>query len=138
VLGLLGTVGGAHVRLAGALDRADRVGLAAALVGATLVAPGTSLPELVTVIQSTRRREADLVVGNLLGSNLFNALAVGGATGLLGPGTLNAPELSGFASIAAVVLGVVVAVMMLSGRKISRREGVVLVLAYAGLVPALA
>jgi len=135
VLGLAGTLAGAQVLLWGAVDLADRAGLSEGFVGATLVAVGTSLPELVTVVQSARRREGDLIVGNLLGSNLFNALAVGGATGLAGSAALDAPALTGFASGAGVALGVVVWGMMRTGRRISRAEGLVLLGGYAVLVP---
>lgn len=135
VLGLAGTLAGAQLLLWGAVDLADRAGLGEGFVGATLVAVGTSLPELVTVVQSARRREGDLVVGNLLGSNLFNALTVGGATGLAGSGALDAPALTGFASVAAVVVGLVVWGMMHTGRRISRVEGMVLLAGYLALIP---
>ncbi len=135
ILGLLGTLGSAQLLLWGALDLADRAGLSAGLVGATLVAVGTSLPELVTVIQAARRREGDLILGNLLGSNLFNALMVGGATGLLGREALDAPSLTGFAATAVVAQGLVVWLLMRTGRRISRPEGVILLLSYGALIP---
>jgi cation:H+ antiporter len=133
--GLAGTLAGAQLLLWGAVDLADRAGLSQGFVGATLVAIGTSLPELVTVIQSARRGEGDLILGNLLGSNLFNALVVGGATGLLGPGTLDAPALSGFAAVAAVGVALVVWGMMRTGRRIDRWEGAILVAGYVAVVP---
>jgi cation:H+ antiporter len=135
LVGLAGTLGGAQLLLWGAVDLAERAGLGAGFVGATLVAVGTSLPELVTVIQSARRGEGDLILGNLLGSNLFNGLAVGGMVGLVGPGTLDAPALSGFAAMAGVALAAVVWVMMRTGRRMSRGEGAVLVAAYVAMVP---
>jgi cation:H+ antiporter len=135
VLGLLGTLGGAQLLLWGAVDLADRAGLGEGFVGATLVAVGTSLPELVTVVQSARRGEGDLVLGNLLGSNLFNALTVGGVAGLVGAGALDAPALTGFAAVAAVVQAGLVMLMMRTGRRISRREAAVLVVTYAAAIP---
>ena len=54
-------------------------------MGLTIVAIGTSLPELATALQAARKDETDLIVGNLLGSNLFNSLAVGGVAALAGP-----------------------------------------------------
>ena len=135
LLGLLGTLAGAQLLLWGAVDIADRAGLGEGFVGATLVAIGTSLPELVTVIQSARRRETDLIVGNLLGSNMFNALGVGGVIGLLGSSGLDAPALSGFAVVAAVGVSIVVLVMMITRRTIGRLEGILLVVLYAVLVP---
>lgn len=138
LLGLIGTIAGAQLLLWGAVDIADRAGLGEGFVGATLVAIGTSLPELVTVIQSARRRETDLIVGNLLGSNMFNALGVGGVTGLIGAGTLDDPALTEFAVVAAVGVGTLAWLMMRTGRSISRREGVALVVLYGALVPFLA
>lgn len=135
LLGLAGTLAGAQILLWGALDLAEAAGLGEGFVGATLVAVGTSLPELVTVVQSARRKEGDLVLGNLLGSNLFNALAVGGITGVIGPGVLDAPALSGFAALACVALGSAVWMMMRTGRRISRVEGVMLVAGYGIMIP---
>jgi cation:H+ antiporter len=137
-LGLVGTLAGAQLLLWSAIDLADRAGLARGFVGATLVAVGTSLPELVTVVQSARRREGELILGNLLGSNLFNSLAVGGVVGLVGSTGLDAPTLTVTASIAAVALGGLVWVMMRTGRRLRRMEGAALVAIYVALVPILA
>ncbi len=103
VVGLVFTVAAGRLLLWGALDLADRAGLSAGFVGATLVSIGTSLPELVTVIQSARRSETDLIVGNLLGSNLFNALAAGGVVGLIGAPRFDDTSLTTIAATAAVV-----------------------------------
>jgi cation:H+ antiporter len=135
LLGLVGTIAGAQLLLWGAVDIADRAGLGEGFVGATLVAAGTSLPELVTVVQSARRKETDLIVGNLLGSNMFNALGVGGVTGLIGAGSIDDPGLTEFGVVAATGVAVLAWVMMRTGRSISRLEGVVLVVLYACLVP---
>ena len=64
----------------------ERLELSGGFVGFTLVALGTSAPELVTSVQAARQGETELLVGNLLGSNVFNSLAVGGIIGLVGPG----------------------------------------------------
>jgi cation:H+ antiporter len=137
VAGLIGTLAGAQLLLTAAIDLADRAGLSKGFVGATLVAIGTSLPELVTVIQSARRGEGDLILGNLLGSNLFNALAVGGVVGIVGNNVLDAPRLTGVAAAAAVVLGLIVWAMMATGHRVRRREGAALIVAYAVLIPLL-
>jgi cation:H+ antiporter len=138
VLGLVGTLAGAQLLLWAAVDLADRAGLTRGFVGVTLVAVGTSLPELVTVVQSARRGEGDLILGNLLGSNLFNSLVVAGVVGLVGGAAIDAPELTVRASLAAVALGLVVWVMMHTGRRLRRAEGVVLVLVYIVVVPFIA
>ena len=137
VAGLIGTLAGAQVLLWAAVDLADRANLARGFVGVTLVAFGTSLPEFVTVVQSARRGEGDLILGNLLGSSLFNSLAVGGVVGLVGGAVVDAPALTIRAPLAAVALGVLVWAMMRTGRRLRRTEGAALVVAYIALVPLL-
>lgn len=137
-LGLAGTVGGAQALLWGAVDLAERAGLSAGFVGATIVAVGTSLPELVTVIQSARRGETDLIVGNLLGSNLFNALVVGGAVGLARSAPIDDPGITVVAPLAAVVVSLLALVAMRTEHSVTRREGALLIAAYVATVPFLA
>jgi cation:H+ antiporter len=138
VLGLAGTVGGAQALLWGAVDLAERAGLSNGFVGATIVAVGTSLPELVTVVQSARRGETDLIVGNLLGSNLFNALVVGGAVGLLHPAPIEDAGVTLVAPIAAVVVSLLALLAMRTEHTVTRLEGALLIVAYAATVPFLA
>jgi cation:H+ antiporter len=77
VLGLAGVLAGAQILVANASAIAEDLGVPQLIIGLTLVAVGTSLPELVTTVQAMRRGETDLVVGNLFGSNLFNSLGGG-------------------------------------------------------------
>ena len=135
LLGLAGTVGGAQALLWGAIDLAERAGLSSGFVGATIVAVGTSLPELVTVIQSARRGETDLIVGNLLGSNLFNALVVGGVVGLLRPEPIDDAGITVVAPVAAAVVALLALVAMRTEHTVTRREGAFLILAYVATVP---
>jgi cation:H+ antiporter len=81
--GLLGTLAGAQLLVTGATGLARTLGVPEAVIGLTIVAVGTSLPELVTAVAAGRRNETDLVVGNVLGSNIFNSLPVAGIAGLL-------------------------------------------------------
>lgn len=138
VVGLAGTVGAAQLLLWGATDLAGRAGLSEGFVGATLVAVGTSLPELVTVLQSARRGETDLIVGNLLGSNMFNALVVGGVIGVIGSPAMGDTQLAGFGAVAAAVVAAVALVAMVTGHTVGRREGIALVAGYFALVPFIA
>ena len=128
VLGLAGTIVGSQLLLHGAVDIAERADLPDALVGATLVAVGTSLPELVTVVQSARRGETDLIVGNLLGSNLFNSLAVGGVVGLTGTAT---PTLGIAATSVTVIVAALAGLAMHTRHRIDRWEGAALIALYA-------
>jgi cation:H+ antiporter len=137
-LGLIGTVAGAQAMVTGASGIADRAGLGEGFVGLTLVAVGTSLPELVTAIAAARKREDELIIGNLLGSNLFNSLAVAGLAGVIGPGPLADPTLSGFAVILMLVVSAGAAFAMIASREVVRWEGVVLLVVYLGTVPLLA
>ncbi len=82
------TLAGADRFVFGATEIAEGIGVSGGFIGLTLVALGTSLPELATAVAAARRGDNELVLGNVLGSNLFNALAVGGVAGLVGNGAI--------------------------------------------------
>lgn len=128
--GLVGTVLGAQLVVMSATDLAEAWGISGGFVGFSLVALGTSLPELVTTVASARRGETQLIVGNLFGSNIFNAFAVGGAMGLVGPGLVDDPTLTGTGLV--LMLGVAALSFALGwrDRSIARPNGVVLLAAY--------
>jgi cation:H+ antiporter len=138
VVGLLFTLGAAKVLVDSAVTIARELGLAEGFVGLTIVAIGTSLPELATAIQAARKGETDLIVGNLLGSNLFNAGAVGAVAGFFGPGQLQDPSLTGLAVVLMVGVAVLATVFMVTGRRVGRLEGAALLLLYVAAVPFLA
>ncbi len=85
IFGVVGLPIGAHFLVKGASFIASDFGISDAAIGLTVVAIGTSLPELAAVFSSVRRKESDLAIGNILGSNLFNMLAVMGLTALIHP-----------------------------------------------------
>lgn len=127
-LGLAFTVLGSQLLLQGALSLAEIFGLRSGVVGVTLLAVGTSLPELVTVVQAARRREHDLIVGNLLGSNLFNSFAVAGLVGVLG-GSSADPDVT-VGVVAGLALTVLAAIVLITGRRVTRGEGALLFATY--------
>jgi cation:H+ antiporter len=90
VAGLVGLPLGANLLISGAQAIAIKLGVSEAVIGLTLVAIGTSLPELATTIMATLRKQADVVLGNVIGSNLFNLLAIMGVAAFFGP--LPVPE----------------------------------------------
>ncbi len=136
VVGLAATVAGAQLAVEGAVDIADEAGLGTGFVGLSLVAFGTSLPELITGIQAARRGEADLLVGNVLGSNTFNSLVVGALVALLGPGPLADENLSGLAVWVMAGISVGAWLLMFEGRGLERWwEGAVLVVVYLASLP---
>ncbi|MRU15848.1 calcium/sodium antiporter [Roseovarius sp. A21] len=85
VLGLIGLPLGADLLVDNASIIAQRYGVSDAVIGLTLVALGTSLPELATTVMAALRKQADVALGNVIGSNMFNLLAIIGITALVGP-----------------------------------------------------
>lgn len=138
VAGLAGTLLGAELLVRGATDLAERFDLTGGLVGLTIVAVGTSLPELVTVIQSARHNEPDLVLGNLLGSCVFNCLFVGAVVAFLAPGGLGDASLTVTGPVIAAALAGLVWVLLRTGHRLTRGEGGVLIAVYAGFIAAVA
>jgi cation:H+ antiporter len=85
VLGLVGLPIGAGLLVENATILAQRYGVSDSVIGLTLVAIGTSLPELATTVMAALRRQADVALGNVIGSNMFNLLAIIGIAALVGP-----------------------------------------------------
>lgn len=124
LLGLVGTLVGAQLLVSGAVGVAVRLGVSQAAIGLTVVAVGTSLPELVTAVTAARRSETDLVVGNVLGSNVFNSLPVAGVAGLLDTALMDpAFRIAVLLMVAACAL---TTVFLLTGRVLRRGEAAVL------------
>ena len=137
-IGLVVTVAAAQLLVVSATTIATQLGLSEGFVGLTIVAIGTSLPELATAVQAARRRELDLIVGNLLGSNLFNAGAVGATLAFIGPGQVADPAVMGPALLLMVVVAAVATLFMATGRVVQRWEGAVLLVGYLATLPLLA
>ena len=123
-LALAVTLLGAEILLRGAVALTEELDISAAFVGLTVVAVGTSLPELATSLAAARRGEPDLVLGNVLGSNLFNSLAVTGVAGLIGPGTIDAS----FRPVLLLMVAVtgLAGVFLATGGRLVRAEGAAL------------
>lgn len=85
ILGLIGLPLGASLFVDSAVEIAAQFGVSDSVIGLTLVALGTSLPELATTVMAAIRRQADVAIGNVIGSNIFNLLAIMGITTLIGP-----------------------------------------------------
>lgn len=141
--GLAGVVIGANLLVNGATSLALSFGISETVIGLTIVAIGTSLPELATSIVAAYRKRGDVALGNIIGSNIFNILGILGITSLVSPftvrGDITAGALAGaqpVSIISSVDVGAVVlsaGLLMLfamTGRKIARWEGAVLLLGY--------
>lgn len=129
IVGLAFLAGGAYALVEGATAIARQLGVSDAIIGLTLVAIGTSLPELATVIVAAYRRHADVVMGNVMGSNLFNVLGILGTTAMVTP----MPIAGRIAEIDVwIVLGVALVLAPLIWRRaaIGRVEGIVFLSLY--------
>jgi len=85
VAGLVGLPIGADMLIEGATNVALQMGVSEAAIGLTLVAIGTSLPELATTVMAALRKQADVALGNVIGSNMFNLMAIMGVASFFGP-----------------------------------------------------
>lgn len=133
LLGLLLLIGGSQVFLIGATGMAQHFGVPEAVIGLTLVAVGTSLPELSISVLAAIRRHADVAVGNILGSNIFNLLGILGLSALLQP--LPIPQrMLQFDQWVMLVTSVLLLLFLYTGRKLSRAEGGVLLVCYCAYV----
>jgi len=138
LIGLVGTVLSAHFLVGQATSIAEQLGWTSGFVGFTLVALGTSLPELVTVLAAARQRQSGLIIGNLLGSNLLNSVGVGAAIFITHgvkrfepPRDLDQFSIIGMAGVSALIL---VFLKLHSKDRIDRREAVILLVVYGLLV----
>lgn len=132
LLGSAGLVVGGYCIVEGAVEVAIALGLSQVVIGLTVVAIGTSLPELATAIVAAARDEADIAVGNVIGSNIFNVAAILGTTAILEPMPIQATVLS--EELPAVLAISILLVPLLRTRwRIRRWEGAVLLLTYVGL-----
>lgn len=119
---------GAELLVSGATDAATALGVSDALVGLTVVALGTSAPELATAVVAARRGEPDIAVGNVLGSCIFNVLLILGATVLAAPGGLDVSTDVAHVDLPLALAAAVLAVpVLLVGRRVSRPEGAAMV-----------
>lgn len=120
---------GAELLVGSSVELASRMGISDALIGLTIVAIGTSLPELAASVAAARAGHSDICAGNIVGSNLFNLLLIGGCVGTAVPIPV-APELFKVEFPAMLGLTVLLLWFFRSNHVVSRREGVVLLFLY--------
>ena len=132
VIGLIGLAVGADMAVRGAVYIGKAIGLSKAVIALTIIAFGTSLPELVTCVVATLKGHHDISVGNLVGSNIFNTLLVTGAAGLVKPLTITEARLAGGTDywIVVIVSAAFALAAILGRRKISRPAGAALFCTY--------
>jgi len=134
IIGLVVLVGSSRMLVWGAVGVAEHFGISDLIIGLTIVALGTSLPELAASIASVLKNEHDIAIGNVIGSNMFNILAVLGIPGIISPGLVDPAVVS---RDMPVMIGLTVALFVMAygfrglGR-INRFEALLLLAAYAG------
>ncbi|OAO02992.1 calcium/sodium antiporter [Parasphingorhabdus sp.] len=129
VSGIVLIVLGGRWLVEGAVDLARLVGMSEAVIGLTVIAIGTSLPELVTSVIAAYKGASAVALGNVLGSNIFNLLLIGGVTAVIAPGTIP-DEISNFGLPVLIATSVLLLLFAATGRKITRWEGGILLVIY--------
>lgn len=127
--GLLLLVFGSRALVTGAVSVASTLGVSETIIGLTIVAAGTSLPELATSSVAAIRKQPDIAIGNVVGSNIFNVLGILGLAGVIAP--MQAPDLSRIDLGAMLVFAILLFPLARSGFVVKRWEGSVLLLGYA-------
>lgn len=129
--GLVVLVLGARLLVDGAVTLARGLGVSDTIIGLTIVAAGTSLPEVVTSIIATLRRERDIAIGNVVGSNIFNIMGILGISAVVTPGGLNvAPAVINFDLPVMIAVALACLPVFFTGMSIARWEGALFLLHY--------
>ncbi|MCL1138033.1 calcium/sodium antiporter [Shewanella pneumatophori] len=132
VIGISMLVGGGILFVDGAVAMAKSFGISEVIIGLTIVAIGTSMPELVTSIVAALKGQSDIAIGNVVGSNLFNILGILGVTALIHP--IVGSEISNLDWIAMIAFAVILLPFAYTGLRIGRREAALLVLGYVAYI----
>ena len=131
--GLAIIIFGGRFLVDGAVQLARNLGMAETLIGLTIVAAGTSMPELVTSVMAAIRKQTDVALGNILGSNIYNILGIGGVTALIAPTEVPA-QIANFDNWVMIAVSLLMLLFCWTGRKLSRVEGGIFVAIYVGYV----
>ena len=133
VFGLGALIAGSRLAVTGATAIARDAGISEEIIGITLVAIGTSLPELATAIMAAKRGHADVCIGNVIGSNIFNLLGIAGAAAIVTPLSFELEIIKNDLWGLIAVTGILITFMM-TGRRIERWVGAGLLVLYTAYV----
>lgn len=133
IFGLIMLVAGAKLFVEGAIDGARLLGMSEAVIGLTIVAAGTSLPEVATSVVATIKGQRDIAIGNVVGSNIFNIFAVLGFSGLLAKNGLPINQQIQSVDIPVMIgISLLTLVFAFTTKKLNRPMGVLFLLIYVG------
>ena len=128
IIGLTGIIWGGNLVVNSASVIAQQLGMSENLVGLTVVAIGTSLPELVTSLVATKKGELDIAIGNVVGSNIFNMLLILGAASVINPMTVSFFALTDLVFVIAAMLTFII--LTFKEKTLNKHQGIFLVLMY--------
>ncbi len=130
IIGLAMLIGGGELVVDNAIEIARRYGLSEKLIGLTILAAGTSLPELATSCVAAYRKNTDIAIGNVVGSNIFNIFFILGITGVIHPVPYNAAMNFDLQVLAASTILLQIFMFTLNSRKLDRWEAFLMLIAY--------
>lgn len=130
LLGLAFIVFGSDATVAGASEIASQLGVSDRIIGLTIVAFGTSLPELVTSVTAARKGKTDIAIGNIIGSNIFNILFVGGIAAIVSPQPIPFQPSFIIDSIVAFISAVVLGLFVLKNKSLGKAGGITMLVMY--------
>ncbi|MEM6413840.1 MAG: calcium/sodium antiporter [Pseudomonadota bacterium] len=133
VFGLFGLPLGAHLLVENGAELAANLGVRDEFIGLTIIAFGTSLPELATVAAAAIHKKSDVAIGNIIGSNIFNILAVGGAAGIAGGATFDKSSLSLDLPVMTLA-AITISAFVFTQRDINRVTGAIMAIAYFAFI----
>lgn len=130
LLGLVGLIGGGRLLVTGAVNIAQTIGITERIIGLTIVSIGTSLPELATSVIAARKKNADIAIGNVVGSNIFNTFLILGTSATISPLQATGDSLPDLIVNLIAALLLFLFIFTGKGRKINRWEGALLLALY--------
>ena len=128
IIGVVMIIFGSNISVDAAVALAHMFGLSERFIGLTIVALGTSLPELVTSVTAARKGEADIAIGNIVGSNIFNILFVIGTTALINPVIFESKFF--FDTIVSILAAVLLWILVSKKKYLDRKDGIIMLVAY--------
>lgn len=131
MIGLVGLPLGSRLLIDGGITFGREMQISERIVGLTLLAIGSSLPELGAAVAAAVRRQSDVAMGNIIGANIFNILGAGGMVGLLGPRDRISPEFTAFSNWAMAAAAVLVVIVIFLQRRVGVATGLFFLLCYA-------
>lgn len=132
VIGLVGLIVGGRMLVMGAVNMAQMFGISERIIALTIVSIGTSLPELATSVVAARKKNTDIAIGNVVGSNIFNTFLILGTSATISPIPVNSTSLIDLVVNIIAALLLFIFIFTGKGRKINRWEGILLLAIYIG------